>query len=139
MRRITVFSFLVAQSLGNASCGGDAITEQRPTEPTIQQHFVDVRARFSGDSAREIVASMEGTFRLPGNTGFDASIARVVETLHAAGYVAEEEAEAGAPLTYRVERRAMEAPTWEPVSGSLELVGPGGGPLPPRAGWITSR
>jgi hypothetical protein len=129
MKSIIVFSLLVGQSLGVAACMSDATREQRPTDATIEQYFNDVRARYSGDSAREIVASMDGTFRVPGNTGFDASIARVMEVLDAAGYVSEEDAEADAPLTYRIEHRAMDGPTWEPVAGSLELMGPDGGPL----------
>ncbi len=129
MKSITVFSLLVGQSLGLAACMGDASHEQRPTDPTIEQYFDEVRARYSGDSAMDIVASREGTFRVPGNTGFDASIARVVEVLEAAGYVAEEGSEVAAPLTYRIERWEMDGPTWEPVAGSLELMGPERGPL----------
>jgi hypothetical protein len=84
---------------------------------------------YSGDRAREIVAFMEGKFRVPGNSGFDASLDRVVEVLTAAGYVDEEDASPDAILTYRVQHRVMDGPTWEPVSGSLELLGPAGGPL----------
>jgi len=129
MKRLAVFSLLVGQSLALAACTGSAVHTQRPTDATIERYFGDVRPAYSGDRAREIVASMEGTFRVPGNSGFDASIARVVAVLTAAGYVAEEDAAPDAPLTYRVEHRAMDGPTWEPVAGSLELLGPDGGPL----------
>jgi hypothetical protein len=129
MKRWAVFSLLVFQSLFLAACGGDAASQQRPPDPTIQSYFNDVRAEFSGDSAMEIVAFMEGTFRLPGNSGFDASIHRVVDVLSAAGYVAEEDAAPNAPLTYRIQHRVMDGPTWEPVSGSLTLPGPDGGQL----------
>lgn len=107
---------------------GNPIPAASP-DPTIDRYFQEVRASYSGDRALEIVAFMEGKFRVPGNSGFDASIARVVEVLDAAGYVDEEEADPEAPLTYRVERRPMEAPTWEPVDGALDLLGTEGEPL----------
>jgi aminopeptidase YwaD len=80
------------------------------------------RSAFDGDRARDIVAFMDQYFRLPGNAGFDASIQRVIRELEAAGYHNETEGTAG-PLTYRLERRALRNPTWEPVSGSLRIVG----------------
>lgn len=80
------------------------------------------RDAFDGDRAKEIVAFMDQYFRLPGNAGFDASIARVIQELEAGGYQNESSGTDG-PLTYRLERRPMERPTWEPVSGSLQIVG----------------
>jgi len=129
MKRLAVFFLLACQSLALAGCGGETAAVQRPTDATIEEYFNDVRTAYSGDRAREIVAFMEGKFRVPGNAGFDASIERVVEVLTTAGYVAEEDAEPGATLTYRVQHRVMDAPTWEPVSGSLELLGADGGSL----------
>jgi len=115
--------------VGFAACTVDASRTQRPSDPTIQRFFDDARAEYSGDRAKEIVAFTEGTFRLPGNSGFDATIERVVEVLTSAGYVVEEEAAPGATLTYRIQHRAMDGPTWEPTSGLLELLGPDGGAL----------
>ena len=129
MKRLTVCALLMCQALGLAACTGGASHLKRPTDATIDGYFRDVRAEFSGDRAKDIVAHMEGTFRLPGNSGFDASINQVVEVLANAGYVAEEDAGPEATLTYRIQHRTMEAPTWEPVSGSLELLGPEGGAL----------
>jgi len=100
-----------------------------PPDPTIERYFHEVRASYSGDRAMEIVAFMEGKFRVPGNSGFDASIARVAELLDGAGFVAENEAGPEAPLTYRVERRPMDGPTWEPVDGALDLLGAEDEPL----------
>jgi hypothetical protein len=125
MKRLAVFSLLLGYALGLAACGGAG----SPDNATIERYFNDVRAAYSGDRAKEIVAFMEGKFRQPGNSGFDASIHRVVEVLTAAGYVAEEDAAPGAPLTYRIQRRVMEGPTWEPVSGLLEFGGSEGEPL----------
>ncbi len=109
--------------LSLAGCVGDGEERHRASDPAIEKHFEEVRSRFSGQNALETVAFMEGTFRLPGNAGFDASIARVVEVLEGAGYLPEVGADAGAIHTYRVERRPMSSPTWEPVEGALDLLG----------------
>ena len=135
MRHIPLIAFLLLHSLGLTACARTAPPETvpepapAPGDASIEKYFRDVREAYSGDRAMEIVASMEGTFRVPGNDGFDASIEKVVEVLRAAGFVAEEGAGPGARLTYRVEHRAMSGPTWEPSEGSLELLGPGGGNL----------
>ena len=112
--------------LAVAGCSGDGQPVHRPADPSVAGYVHAVRSTLSGDNALETVAFMEGTFRLPGNAGFDAGIARVVEVLEGAGYVREERGEPGAALTYRVERRPMSSPTWEPVEGALDLIaGPG--------------
>jgi aminopeptidase YwaD len=95
------------------------------------------RETISGERAKGVVAFMDHYFRLPGNTGFNASLERVVSALKEAGYV--EEASGGvaggrrgspgsAPLTYRLEHRPLAHLTWEPVSATLTL-GDGGAPL----------
>jgi len=69
-----------------------------------------------------MVAAMDPSYRVPGNEPFNRAISGVVEALRAAGY--REEADgAGYPLTYRVERRALSGPTWEPVRASLSFAG----------------
>jgi hypothetical protein len=108
---------------------GEEATAKRPTDPTIERYFDEARALYSGDRALEILAFMDGSFRLPGNSGFDASIAKLEEVLVAAGYVDEQDAEPEAPLTYRIEHRPMDSPAWEPVEGTLTLLGPAGGTL----------
>jgi hypothetical protein len=120
---------LAAQLSGLAACMGQEAPTQRPANATIEAYFDEVRALYSGDRALEILASMDGTFRLPGNAGFDASISRLEEVLAASGYVDEQDAGPGAPLTYRIERRPMDDPAWEPVEGRLALTGPEGGTL----------
>jgi hypothetical protein len=102
---------------------------QRPANSTIERYFRDVRDLYSGERALEILAFMDGRFRLPGNSGFDASIHRLEDVLVEAGYVNEHQAPPEAPLTYRIERRPMDDPTWEPVAGTLTLLGPNGGTL----------
>ncbi|MCC6318107.1 MAG: M28 family peptidase [Gemmatimonadaceae bacterium] len=82
-----------------------------------------VRPRYSGERARETVAFLDQYVRWPGNRGFDASIAHIVERLRAAGYVAESVATARDRLVYRVERYPMTNPAWEPTDASLSIVG----------------
>jgi hypothetical protein len=129
MNRFPIAALLVAQSFGMAACVGQEASAQRPADATIGRYFHEVRALYSGERALEILAFMDGRFRLPGNSGFDASIARLEEVLVAAGYVDEQDAEPEAPLTYRIEHRPMDSPTWEPVEGTLTLLGPEGGTL----------
>lgn len=96
----------------------------RPTTPSLTRALSEVRAEFSGERALATTAFVEQFWRLPGNTGFNASLARVAAILDSAGFVSEERSPAGARLTYRMERRSMGGrPTWEPVDGSLTIVG----------------
>lgn len=129
MRRFAAIGLLLMQAVGLAACIGESSNEQRPSDSTIARYFDAVRDEYSGDRAMDIVAFMEGKFRVPGNSGFDASIHRVVDVLTAAGYVPEQNAAPDEVLTYRVRHREMDGPTWEPMSGSLELLGSEGGPL----------
>lgn len=91
-----------------------------PSEMTTFQDFA--RRTFHGERARDVVAFIDRHYRLPGNTGFDASIMRVVEQLEAAGYRPEAEG-AAETLTYRIERRPMNEPTWDIASASMKIVG----------------
>jgi hypothetical protein len=65
---------------------------------------------------------MDPSYRVPGNESFEAAIDAVVKALDTAGYVPEADAP-GSPLTYRIERREMTEPAWEPRSASLGIVG----------------
>jgi hypothetical protein len=71
----------------------------------------------------ETVAFVERYWRIPGNTGFNASINQVAGILERAGYVLEERARSSDRLTYRIERRPMDRPTWDPMDASLTIVG----------------
>ena len=92
--------------------------------PLIEKYFSLVRAEYSGDKARELVAFMDGKSRWPGNTAFDASLDRVVSQLRAAGYVLEDSGKP-APLTYRIEKRPLRAGAlaWDLNDASLTIVG----------------
>jgi len=138
MRPLAVLFLVASLSLSLAACSGEAQERRVSAAPAIEEHAEAVRAAFSGERALETVAFMEGRFRLPGNAGFDASIGRVVEILEGAGYVDEERADSGAALTYRVERRPMDAPTWEPVDGALHLLDEAGGEAEALLGLSTN-
>ncbi len=102
--------------------GTSAGAQPQPSSPATP-YWSAVRARFSGDRAKETVAYLDRYVRWPGNRGFDASIAHIVERLRSAGYVEQSAAPAGTRLTYRVERYPMAAPAWEPTGASLAIVG----------------
>ncbi|MCB0493168.1 MAG: M28 family peptidase [Cyclobacteriaceae bacterium] len=90
---------------------------------TTNTYFKLVRPEFKGDVAYETTAFVEKYWRVAGNTGFNESVYRIVAQLEEAGYVLEAKAEPTDRLTYRIETREMDKPTWEPVDGSLSIVG----------------
>jgi hypothetical protein len=106
-----------------ASVALNAQADSRSSIPLSQRFFDAVRPRINGDSAKRIVAFVESRWRLPGNRAFDESIDRVVESLRASGYVEERAAKPTDRLTFRIETHPLLAPTWEPDSASLTIVG----------------
>ena len=86
-------------------------------------YFNLTRAGFNEKNAYETTAFVEKYFRVPGNTGFNASIHYVEDILKKAGYVEQKNDEFEAPLTYRIEKRPMQRNTWEPVDASVYIVG----------------
>ncbi|MEO5510153.1 MAG: M28 family peptidase [Longimicrobiales bacterium] len=112
--------------LGLTVLTAEPLAPQGPVSQTpaaTQRYFLLTRPAFSGARARDVVAFMDDYFRLPGNTGFNATIYRVEDIVKAAGYVEETKAPKGARLTYRIEHRPMSRPTWEPVNATLSIVG----------------
>jgi aminopeptidase YwaD len=101
----------------------DAQTAPRPSTPGLIRILAEARAGFSGDRALATTAFVAQYWRVAGNTGFNATIARVAAILDSAGFVLEDRASASSRLTYRIEHRSMSQPTWEPVDGSLAIVG----------------
>ena len=98
-------------------------SSSRPGVPAAARNFELVRAELSGDRARTTVGFVERFFRLPGNSGFNASIDSVVGVLRASGYVESARASATDRLVYRVETYPLAAPTWEPEDATLSIVG----------------
>ncbi len=86
-------------------------------------YFKLTRANFNEKNAFETTSFVEKYFRVPGNTGFNASIHRVEDILKKAGYVAEKNNEFEGPLTYRIEKRPMKRNTWEPVNARVTILG----------------
>lgn len=93
------------------------------TPPKSQEYFDIIRPAFTGDLAYKTTDYVAKYWRVAGNTGFNKSVYWIAEHLEKAGYVLEEKATADDRLTYRIETREMDHPTWEPVSAALQIVG----------------
>ena len=91
--------------------------------PKEKQYVSLARKDFQETNALNTVAFVESRWRLAGNTGFNESIHLVEKLLKEAGYVNETTAPAGARLTYRIERRAMNRPAWEPEDAEVTIEG----------------
>lgn len=87
------------------------------------EYFKLTRAGLIEKNAYETTAFVEKYFRVPGNTGFNASIRYVENILKKAGFVEQKQDEFEAPLTYRIEKRAMKNSTWEPVDANIHIIG----------------
>ncbi|MCX2586368.1 M28 family peptidase [Pedobacter sp. MR22-3] len=87
------------------------------------EYFKLTRTGFKEDNAYKTTAFVEKYFRVPGNTGFNASIHYVENILKKAGFVEQKQNEQEAPLTYRIEKRSMTHNTWEPVQANIDLIG----------------
>jgi aminopeptidase YwaD len=90
---------------------------------STDEHFKLTRTGFIEKNAYETTAFVEKYFRVPGNTGFDASIHYVENILKKAGFVEQKKNETEAPLTYRIEKRVMKNNTWEPFDANIDIVG----------------
>ncbi|WP_231464083.1 M28 family peptidase [Pedobacter sp. Leaf132] len=86
-------------------------------------NFNLTRKGFNEKNAFETTSFIEKYFRVPGNTGFNASIKYVEDILKKAGYVEQKQSEMEAPLSYRIEKRAMKNKTWEPVDANINIIG----------------
>lgn len=95
----------------------------RSLPPELRRVTAAIRSQFSGERALETVSFVERYWRIPGNTGFNASITQVAGILERTGYVLEDRARPGDRLVYRIERRPMDRPTWEPIDASLTIEG----------------
>jgi len=114
MNKIVSLCFFVVALLLN-SC--------KVQQTKSETYFDIVRPLFSGEKAYETTAYVEQYWRVPGNTGFNNSIYRIIENLEAAGYIDEDIADAKERFVYRLEKRPMENPTWEPIDAELSIVG----------------
>ena len=114
-KKLFLFGYLFVLSL--------ACSQKKDTPSISQEYFDIVRPSFSGGLAYETTDFIAQYWRVAGNIGFNNSVYWIAEHLEKAGYVLEDKATAANRLTYRIETREMEHPTWEPVSASLQIAG----------------
>lgn len=93
------------------------------TTSTTSNYYDVVNKNFTADIAYNTTAFVEQYWRIVGNTGFNKSIYNIAEQLEKAGYVLEEKATAKDILTYRIEKRDLKQPTWEPVDAKITIEG----------------
>lgn len=98
-------------------------SQEREATSISQEYFDIIRPAFTGNLAYETTEYVAQYWRVAGNTGFNNSVFWIAEHLEKAGYVLEEKATADERLTYRIEKRPMQYPTWEPVSAAVQIVG----------------
>lgn len=98
-------------------------SQEQVPQQTSDDYFKIIRPEFNGELAYETTAFVEQYWRVAGNTGFNKSVYWIAEHLEKSGYVLESKATDTERLTYRIEKRAMANPTWEPVSASLHIEG----------------
>lgn len=102
-----------------ASCQSN---EARSLNSTKEYSNV-VNDQLTGELAYNTTAFVEKYWRVVGNTGFNASIYYIAEQLELAGYIREDKAKPGDILTYRIEKRPLENPTWESIDASVMIKG----------------
>lgn len=91
---------------------------------TMEKNYLQLlRKEFNAGNAYKAVAFVEKYFRIAGNTGFNESIFYVEKILMQAGFVKEANGEGDNVLSYRIEKRPMKKPTWEPVDAQLFIAG----------------
>jgi len=98
-------------------------SEKKETTNITDTYFQMVTPKFNGGVAFETTAFVEQFWRVAGNTGFNKTVYQLVEKLETVGFVEESNATEAAILTYRIEKTAMERPTWEPVDAMLRIQG----------------
>ena len=113
MKRSIILSILCFSFLTGCS----QHSEEKPVD-----YFSLIRPNFTGKTAYETTDFVEDYWRVVGNTGFNKTIYLIADSLQAAGYILEENAKAEDQLTYRIEKRAMDNQTWEPISASLQIA-----------------
>ena len=101
----------------------EILTAQNNPPSTIDSYYQLLRSTFQEDNAYQTVAFVEQRWRIAGNSGFNESIWQVEKILLQAGFKKETSGETDGPLTYRIEKRKMKSPTWEPISASLSISG----------------
>lgn len=89
--------------------------------PMVEPIFEHVDTEFDENMAFNTVAFVEQYFRVVGNNGFNESIYYVENLLKDQGFIRETSVSKSDRLTYRIEKRPLNKPTWQPVSAKLKL------------------
>ena len=118
-----VGALIALAALSSRQAVAQGTSRSSPPPPAVSRLFDLVRSAYSGDRALSTVAFVEQRWRWPGNRGFEESIDHIAEQLRAAGYVDEKTAKPTDRLTFRIERRPMSGPAWDPLDASLTIVG----------------
>ncbi|KAB1158935.1 M28 family peptidase [Tenacibaculum aiptasiae] len=101
-----------------------ACKQEKEIQVLKPSNYFDVlNKEFTGDLAYETTSFVEKYWRVVGNTGFNKSVFKIAEELEKAGFVKEENATIKDSLTYRIEKRPLEKPTWESVDATVKIVG----------------
>ncbi len=87
--------------------------------------YTRLQSQFDASNAYNTTAFVEKRWRLAGNPDFDECIYYVEDILKKAGYINESRASGNDMLTYRIEKRKLKKPAWQPVDGSLSIDGIG--------------
>ncbi len=95
----------------------------KTNETKAPNYFEILRSEFNGDIAYQTTSFVEQYWRIVGNTGFNETIYKIASDLEDAGFVIEERAKKDDRFVYRIEKRPLQDPTWEPVNASLSVVG----------------
>lgn len=112
---------LVISAVIALSCKTAEVNKTETKPP--QDYFEILDGEFTGDLAYNTTAFVEQYWRVVGNKGFDASVYRIASALEKAGFVIEDKAIPSDMFTYRIEKRALKYPTWEPVDAQVTING----------------
>ena len=82
-----------------------------------------INNKFKGDLAYKTTAYIEKYWRVAGNTGFNNTIYYIENQLKSVGFINEDIASPLDEFTYRIEKRPLKHPTWEPVNASVKIIG----------------
>ena len=117
-------TFLLVISIILIGCSSTKIDKNAQVEKTESTDYFNlVSNEFTGDLAYQTTAFVEKYWRVVGNKGFDASIYEIENQLKKAGYINEDNATPETIFTYRIEKRPLNKPTWEPVSAIVKIEG----------------
>ncbi|MCM4167911.1 hypothetical protein KCTC52924_01271 [Arenibacter antarcticus] len=100
-------------------------SQEKVSAITTEDYFEILRKNITGEKAFQTTSFVSQFWRVVGNNGFDKSIYKVAAELETAGYVLEAKATNLDRFTYRIEKRPLKHPTWEPIDAEISLNGAG--------------